>query len=247
MHIKKERVPGPDKRRNKRIFVEAIDVNNYMIFAKKIRVHNINISGIAFETDKKMSRNSQCMLTLREENMAVSVKGTVVRCLISGYKKNFKGVDVPVYAVAVKFTEIGDNIKDLVKFISYRSRMDHDRGDLQRLNGLRLSVRVNIGASEKDTLSFIERYRVRDISCGGMLMESKYSLKINAKFRMKISIAREQSIKVTGRIVRCRAVKDESVMRYNIGIEFIEIAEKDKERLNELVDFIDEINGSISS
>lgn len=246
MHIKKDPDPGPDKRRNKRIFVEALDVNNYMIFAKKIRVHNINISGIAFETDKKMNRNSQCMLTLREENMAVSVKGTVVRSLISGQRKNFKGEDVPVYTVAVKFTEIGDNIRDIVKFISYRSRMDHDGFGLQRLNGLRLSVRVNIGASEKDTLSFIERYKVRDISCGGMLMESKYALKINAEFPMKISIAREQSIKVTGRIVRCRAVRDDSIMRYNIGIEFIEIAAKDKQRLSELVDLIDGMFGNIS-
>jgi flagellar basal body-associated protein FliL len=63
-----------------------------------------------------------------------------------------------------------------------------------------------------------------------MLIDSEQSVSLNDTVQMKISLPEDRSISFLGRIVSCREI-DMDPERYDIGIEFIEISEEDKRKL----------------
>jgi hypothetical protein len=62
---------------------------------------------------------------------------------------------------------------------------------------------------------------------------------------MKVKTLTENSyIKFLGRVASCLLIKDNDIEHYDIGIEFIEMLQKDREILAELIGVIDTVIGS---
>ena len=62
---------------------------------------------------------------------------------------------------------------------------------------------------------------------------------------MKVKTLTENSyIKFLGRVASCLLIKDNDIEHYDIGIEFIEMLQKDREILGELIGVIDTVIGS---
>jgi c-di-GMP-binding flagellar brake protein YcgR len=79
-----------------------------------------------------------------------------------------------------------------------------------------------------------------------MLIESRYALEIESKIPMKIIFSEEKSINCLGRIASCSLVKNEEPEQYDIGVEFLDMSEQDREILNEFIRLLDNINGGFS-
>jgi hypothetical protein len=98
------------------------------------------------------------------------------------------------------------------------------------LSGTRLHARFKIDPSNKSILNLQTCYKVKVLSLGGMLIESEQAVSLNETEQMTISLTEDESISLLGRTVSCRAT-DIDPERYDIGIEFIEISEEDKRKL----------------
>lgn len=234
-----------DKRRYERITVKTLAINSQVFFTQKIKILNICISGITFEIHEKLDINSQYTLKVRAKDKAISLQGMVVRSSISEYKKNPGKQLIPIYTIAIKFNDISDKVAELIQLINFRSQKIQSEAALLKLNGLRLCKRVTINDSKKDILSFHGNYKVKEISFGGMLLESENLLEKEHRLPMEISIPEDKPVKVVGRVVRHTLINgnyplinDKSLKRYHIGIEFVDISEKYRVMLNKLVTFV---------
>jgi c-di-GMP-binding flagellar brake protein YcgR len=84
-----------------------------------------------------------------------------------------------------------------------------------------------------------ESYGVKKISLGGMLIESESPLEIEERIPMEIILPGDIHIKFLGRIASSLKVSEVGTSRYNIGIEFIEMPEEDKKKLQEFILVLD--------
>jgi len=56
---------------------------------------------------------------------------------------------------------------------------------------------------------------------------------------LEMYFVEDNSLKVTGRVVSCIMITDQEPMHYNIGMEFIDMPEKDRDILIEFIRSLD--------
>jgi c-di-GMP-binding flagellar brake protein YcgR len=76
---------------------------------------------------------------------------------------------------------------------------------------------------------------VKDISMGGIRIESDYCLDIGEKELMEIVFTEEKTVKFSGKVISCFQMGDKEPKQYDIGIEFLDISDQDKEVLKMFV------------
>jgi len=87
-------------------------------------------------------------------------------------------------------------------------------------------------------------YKVKSLSLGGMLIESEHPLEIESKLPMEIkTLTENRHIKFLGRVTSCLLIKNKDIEHYDIGIEFVEMSENDREILVELIRVLDIVTG----
>lgn len=230
-----------DKRRHKRFAVEALDISNNVVFATRVNTTDVSIYGLAFEIGRKLKQGDQYTLNLRGKGKTVTIKGIVVRSSLKGYRLTPGGDKKPVYNVGFKFLDIqNEMIHELMEFIQDYTGKNYSFEGLNKLSGGRLSARVSIRNPGKDILNFQECYKVRDISSGGMLIEGKQGIKTGIKLPMQISSPKIQPIEVIGEVIRCFSIQKSEARLFQIGIEFFDIADNHRKKIEELVHAISE-------
>jgi hypothetical protein len=226
--------PRQEKRHRKRFVVEGMEIRGKMMFATEVRVLNISVSGIAVKADRRLDIGSDYMLKLIEGDKTMSLRGKVVWSSISGSREGPRGEMVPVYTAGLKFTDrASDEISELASFIGM-----HVNGNDHRVGGLR----VAITGAEKAILDYPSQYRVTRLSLSGMQIKSAQLIKADARFPMEMSLPEEGPIRFTGRVTSCRHVHDEGLDHYDVGIAFMNMTEKDIERLREFISILLNMN-----
>jgi len=84
-------------------------------------------------------------------------------------------------------------------------------------------------------LHFPERYRVKKISVGGMLIETENAAVRESRFPMEVCLTKENSIMFHGRVASCIRIPGNVPERYDIGIEFLDMKQQDRESLAEFI------------
>jgi c-di-GMP-binding flagellar brake protein YcgR len=105
------------------------------------------------------------------------------------------------------------------------------------LGGARLNIRFHIKDPENAILIYPDDYKVKTISLGGMLIECLRNFEIESRIPMEIFIRDDNPVKFVGRVASCRVIDKEGQKQYNIGIEFLDLTEKDREILSSFIDF----------
>jgi hypothetical protein len=77
-----------------------------------------------------------------------------------------------------------------------------------------------------------------------MLIESSHSLEAESTVPMEIISPEDKSIIFQGRVASCLQKKGEDLMHYDIGIDFVNMTEKDREILNEIIRLLKTTNDS---
>ena len=75
------------------------------------------------------------------------------------------------------------------------------------------------------------------------MIESEHALELESIVPLEIYFVEDNSLKVTGRVVSCIMITDREPMHYNIGMEFIEMPEKDRDILIEFIRSLDKPAG----
>jgi hypothetical protein len=76
---------------------------------------------------------------------------------------------------------------------------------------------------------------------GGMLIETGQALKEESKFRMQLLLPEEKRpVVFIGRVASCLETVGKKAS-YDVGVEFLDMPEKDRARLKEFIDLIDNL------
>ena len=114
-----------------------------------------------------------------------------------------------------------------------------DKAIKTRVQGLRVKI---IQPEKTVIVDDRDSYYVKMIGLGGMLIESKEELDIESRFPMEMTFSEDMKpIKFLGRTAYCMEIPGKTPKRYDTGIEFIEMNEKDRARLKEFIDILQSI------
>jgi Tfp pilus assembly protein PilZ len=220
------------ERKNKRYKIDSVEIKSKMVLAKYVKILNISIGGVALQTDKRMTVGSQYTLKIESKGKTLNVRGTVVWSVLSESIRDAGGNIIPIYTAGLKFADTSpEKTGEIVNFIEAHKRAADREIDIHSPSGLRLHVRIHIEDPEKAILDSEERHRVRNLSLGGMLIESGYPLETGNQLPMEITLSDNETIKVRGKVVSCTLTKNNKPGHYDLGIEFSDIPARDRKIL----------------
>ena len=227
-----------EKRRHTRFKVHDADVSGEMFFSKEVHLIDISVSGIALKVDRQMKVGREYFLNLHDKEKVISVKAEVLWSTLSETKTDTSGDIIPLYLVGMEFRNVSSGDTDEITQFINSYKIDDVKIDIGSiLSGTRLHARFHIDSPGKNILNLQTRYKVKVLSLCGMLIESEQTLSLNDTVKMKISLPEDATISFLGRTVSCTAI-DVQPERYDIGIEFLEISEEDREKLKTFLQVI---------
>ena len=230
-----------ENRRYKRFSVDILGINGKMMFANEVEIQDISIGGISIRVDRRLNMGSEYTLKVGNGKKTIALKGSVVWAMISGTKKGKKDEVIPYYTAGMKFVTMStDKIQELTSFLD--GQTNFSREELHKSSGLRCSMRFLVPPPlKKAVLNVRESYAVIKISLGGMLISSETPLEIEERIPMEILLPGDKQIKFVGRIASCLNAGETADSRYDIGIEFVEMSEEDRKKLQEFVLVLDRV------
>lgn len=233
-----------EKRRYKRFSVDIMDINGKMVLSTYVKILDISIGGILFKANRRLNMGNEYSLKMESRGGELTAKGIIIRSSLSESIRDSRGNIVPVYSAGMQFTDTSEEkIKEIEAFILNNMKYADKQVDLHSPSGHRLYVRVSIENPEQSVLKVDENYKVKKISLGGMMIESEHALELESIVPLEIYFVEDNSLKVTGRVVSCIMITDREPMHYNIGMEFIQMPEKDSGSLLEFIRSLDKPAG----
>jgi hypothetical protein len=227
------------KRRYKRFAVENMDVHAKTLFAAAIDLRNISMSGACIVSKKSVKFGEKCLIKLESEGMHLSLPCNVVwEALCCNLKKSGREF-IPVYRTGVAFKDMpSDKLVKLKDFIRVSGIPNEQRlSDEYRSSALRFTV----CAHEKAVLLYPKTSPVKKISLSGMLVESYNSIQVEKRFPMALVLPNEAlPVRFQGRVASCIAMPDERPKRFDIGIEFLDMAECERSKVSKFIGILRE-------
>ena len=234
-------------RRYERYKANLIGINGRIILAKFVKILDISIGGLSLQSEKRLNIGNEYTLKIDSKEKVFTVKGIVVWSVLNNSIKDSKGNIVPIYTAGIKFTNVsGEKINEITDLMQiYKRERDSDQKvNLFSSSGRRLYVRIHVATPEKAVLNYQEAYKVKILSLGGMLIESSHSLEAESTVPMELIFPEDKSIIFQGRVASCSQKKGKDLLHYDIGIDFVNMTEKDKEILHEIIRLLNHANDS---
>jgi c-di-GMP-binding flagellar brake protein YcgR len=226
-------------RRQKRYKVDSTNIRGTIIFANYLKINDISVGGISLTTEKRLTIGNEYTLKLQGEDTQLTVKGTVMWSLLSESIADSIGNIIPIFKTGIQFMDLStEQENEIIKFIEAHKKEPEEKIDVYSLSGNRLFVRFRLKEADKATLQEQDDYKVKNISLSGLLIESKHALKLEDKINMQMALPDNKIISFLGRVVTCTMTKPVESESYDIGMEFIDIAEKDEEVLKNFISLL---------
>jgi len=92
-------------------------------------------------------------------------------------------------------------------------------------------------------LNFPAEYTAKTISLGGMLIECVEAVESESRIPGVLSLHDGRRIDFVGRIVSCRPKGEGSALRYDIGLEFVELTDAARDALAAFIAWLSTIDG----
>jgi hypothetical protein len=220
-----------DNRRNTRYIVDNLAGN--VFYTSELEVLNLSIDGAAIETARRLELNREYTFKLKCNNSLLSLRGIVVWAILVSKVDKHTGAISPVYRAGIRFTDtLNEKASMLIKFIEENKTRNLEN----RLGG----VRFKISAKEQMKVDLIHEYRVRKISLSGMLVETEYPLGVESCHDIELFI-NSHSLAILGRVANIKDVITDGVLKYEIGIEFSEMSEENKQLLLEFLKSLEDV------
>ena len=222
-----------DNRRYKRFKLNIREINGKMILVTEVKVIDISISGTSLKVNKQLNIGSDYTLKL-EGRKTISMRGTVVWCSLSGTRKVSQEETTPIYSVGMQFKDMSnERVTELQNLIE-----SHKIGEVHVTGGTRLNIRFHIKDPDNALLMYPADFKVKVISLGGMLIECVRNFDIESRIPMEMIVHDDNPVKFVGRVASCRGIDKEGNKQHDIGIDFLDLTEKDQEVLASFIDHV---------
>lgn len=223
-----------EKRRYKRFYIEGMDVNARTLFSTRVDVIDVSLGGASISTLQMIDVGDRYTFNFADEGRVVSIDGVVVWKKTSGTSVDSHDDDIPVYTAGIKFTEgLSDKVSSVMAFIDENIHIKENR-----LSGLRFKVSDDSEAQLSRQLTFV----VKGLNLGGMLIEADQRFEVESRHPMELSFPEETgSVSFQGRIASCVELVGKSPGRYDIGVEFFDVSDIDKEKLRKFIRYLNNL------
>ena len=214
-----------------------------MLFTNEVQVIDVSNGGIFVKADRRFEIGREYSVKLEYEDKVLSLHGIVAWSALSERGEGSFGRTVPIYKAGIRFADI--SMEKLNELIAHMGSAMPDGHESEQVNRT-VTPGVQRVAPKKTVLKPRERYRLKKISLRGLLIESERELAIEATLPMELSLLGKRSIGLLGRVAYCLKGEAEGASLYHIGIDFIDMSERDREKLRGFLSLIERKDGSSS-
>ena len=223
-----------DKRRHKRYSLDLIEVHGKMSLTDKVEVLDISLGGVALRADRRLNIGKEYLIKLQKNGKLLEVKGIVVRSELSGMEARGHGEMASIYSAGLVFKDgYAVKIADFLTPIAQQRKKESPAVVDRRQN-----IRFNITTPGEEILSYPLQFKVRSISLGGMLIQTHQPVEINSTIPMDLSLNTDKAVQFTGRTVSCTSMEIAEQTYFDIGVEFTDLTDMNKELLNSFIDYL---------
>ena len=149
---------------------------------------------------------------------------------LNEHKVDLSGEVVSSYVAGIKFdrvfSQLTDNMKLMVENLPFRE---------YRLSSTRYKFHSKVTAS----LDYHEQFRVKSLSLGGLLLESLNEIPKDSDLSLLLSLpGQSRALRFSSKVVSCALLEGgiQNSSRYDVGVEFIDMSEKDSTRLKKVIE-----------
>ena len=223
-----------NKRRHQRYKLDLIEVSGKMSLTDKVEIMNISAGGVALNADRRLDIGREYLIKLGEKGKTIDVKGVVVRSELSGMEQRKGGEQILIYSAGMMFKEgQEEKIADFLKLIEQNVKK-HVPAAVDR----RFDVRFEIVTPQEKILHYPAEFKVKEISIGGMRIDTKQVLDLETRVPMELSLGADKCINFIGRVASCRTQDEKGQSCYEIGVEFVDVTDTDRTLLRTFIDFL---------
>lgn len=217
------------QRRHTRYSVEGRSIHACLYSAQLVELLNLSVSGACIRARKDLGMRGTYLLQLSDSSTIISPKCSVVwRREDLDDKGEGKG-----YVHGMRFQNLPtDELVRLKDFMRLWGVPDDKTVDDNHGPG---ALRFHIQSHEKALLTNPETLDVKKISMGGMLIGSSCMMEREGRYRIKINLARESDIRVTGRVASVIPRQEGDQQPFDVGMEFLGMEAEDRERLHRFI------------
>jgi len=218
-----------DGRRHRRYEVEELSGN--VLYTSDIEVLNISIDGAAIETKRRLELNREYTFKIKHKDEFLNLRGRIVwAVLVSRLKKDSEDI-VPVYRAGVKFVDtLSAKADALLSFI--------EENRIRKVESRFGGIRFKLADSGEVKLDMPRGYEVKKLSLSGMLVETGYPMELDAHHEIELFIS-GNTLRIAGRVAYCKENRERDSVSYDIGMEFVKIAENDRELLTGFLETVE--------
>jgi len=221
-------------RRHKRFRLDFLEVNGQLTFASEVTLLDISMGGISLKADRRLNIGGKYVIKLADKKKLIALKGEVAWSALSGNKMTPDGEIVPLYTAGMKFIDLSqEKAAELLNFVEH-----HRKEEVPPAGDRRNNVRFLIGEPGKAILNYPADYKVKVVSLSGMLIETSHALISESRIPMELSLHDDSRISFIGRVVTCQLARKNNEEHYDIGIEFMNLTDKDREVLGSFIAYV---------
>jgi hypothetical protein len=232
-----------------------LDIGTAFLQASTIETIDMSLDGISLRAAGRLNIGEQYDLKLRPKGKALSLRGLVIWARISGTRRDFNGDIAPVYTGGLEFVDVTKHLTDEIDDFIGTHKKDGNTGDntdayvdmcgREKCSRRHPRFQVNTPA-DAFVIDRAQCLPVKDLSFGGLRLESSQPVKINSHIPMMLDFFGDKFILFKGKVVSCRLVKKSSPRLYTIGIGVSEMSMKDRRILSEHIRLLRNIDTSPS-
>lgn len=222
----------PKQRRYKRYFVEETGIKAKMVFAEIVEILDISSGGACIITKKPIKPGDHIVLRITDENINRPLKCIVI--WETEVEKEAKMGPSIFHKAGLQFKEIpSDTLIQLKDYMRKYGIPDEKKLDYEYQHS---ALRFRVYKNEKAVMSYLISYPVKKLSLGGMLVGTDHKFSMEQRYPMAIYLPKDsQPIKFHGRIASKIPKENDQLYDYDIGVEFLNLAETDKSRINKFL------------
>ncbi len=206
----------------------------------EIRLQNISTTGACIMTERSLKPSDKYLIQLRGKGIHLNLLCRTIWESTSHDGKNSIEAS-PVYRIGLSFTDVSSDklviLKDFIRISGtpYEQRLSNQYGP----SALRFRIHVH----EKAVLYSARPSYVKKISLGGMLTVFDNEIPVERNLPMALFLPKMNlPIRFHGRVASCIEKSDRRSNRFDVGIEFLGMAEDNRVRLSRFLDAVTELS-----
>jgi Tfp pilus assembly protein PilZ len=227
-------------RKHKRFKLDVVDLSSRMSIVGKVEIIDISVGGVALKADRKLNIGKECLLTLGHEAKHINIKGIVVRSELSGIEERSEGGQVAIYSAGILFHDASaDKVKDFLDSIENNKKTQV----IEETDWFYRDIRFSITTPSGKVLNLPSNFSVKEISPNGIIIQTDHQWKIDSMVLMELAVKAFDPVNFMGKVVSCRMMQDSVNTKFDMGVEFSELTDRDRSALTSLIDCVREGKG----